>query len=161
MWALLPRVKYVCISLPYKIIGYFPLFSDVFIQPIFTERLLAGVRETHNLPLCVWSSWCAVIIELARSCSIVGAVTWAERGPAHKRQNFTGDKKSFSLSLTWERALSEPRNQNWRGGISWAEFCRILYLPRALEGSVDWICYISIQRENLLSLGQFGPPGSA
>lgn len=97
MWALLPRIKYICISLPCKIIRYFPLFSDVFIQPIFTEHLLAGAREVRYQPLCVWFLSCAVIIELAGSCSIAGAVMWAERRPAHKRQNFIGDRKSIQF----------------------------------------------------------------
>ena len=68
MWALLPRVKSVCISLPCKIIGYFPSFSDMFIEPAFTECLLAGVRKAHNHPLCVLFLLCAGSTELARSC---------------------------------------------------------------------------------------------
>lgn len=53
-WALMSREKDVFISLPCEIIGYFPLFPDLFIRSIFTEYLLVDGRVACNQPLiCV------------------------------------------------------------------------------------------------------------
>lgn len=124
-----------------------------FVLYLFNQYLLSTYELVWGKLVTSGPCLCAGINESARSCSMVGTAMGGEGGPAYKRQNFTGNRKSFSLSLAWEGGRSELRNQNWRGGFSWAEFCR-QYCAQSPGRSTDWIRYVQLQRRI------FGGPGS-